>query len=49
MLDELKLEKKNCNDAFAGALNSHQGDFSAARAAASKHCQPEGDSYAGAS
>ena len=32
---------------FSGALNSHQGDFSATRVAASKHRQPEGDSDAG--
>ena len=33
---------------FSGALNSHQGDFSATRVAAPKHRQPEGDSDAGA-
>ena len=34
---------------FSGALNSHQGDFSATRAAAPKHRQLEGDSDAGGS
>ena len=46
-----KYEKKNCSiceGGFSGALNSHQGDFSATRAAAPKHRQPEGDSDAGA-
>ena len=46
-----KYEKKNCSiceGEFSGALNSHQGDFSATRAAAPKHCQPEGDFDAGA-